>query len=189
VGNTETGQRVVDVVLGALAKALPDRIPAASQGSMNNVTVGGLVDGRQFVYYETIGGGHGGGPSSPGLSGRHSHMTNTLNTPVEALEYSLPLRVLEYSLRDDSNGDGQNPGGLGIRRSYEFLSEATVTLNSERRINAPYGLNGGKPGKVGRNMFIRDSKKRKLGGKASLQVKPGDRLIIETPGGGGWGSG
>jgi N-methylhydantoinase B len=186
-GNTETGQRIVDAVLGALSKALPDKIPAASQGTMNNLTVGMLVDGRQYVYYETIAGGHGAGPSGDGVSGRHSHMTNTLNTPVEALEYALPLRVLEYELRDNSGGKGKNHGGDGVRRSYEFLAPATVTLNSERRINAPYGLNGGKPGKTGRNRIILAQKERKLSGKESVQVDPGDWLIIETPGGGGWG--
>lgn len=188
VGNTETGQRVVDVVLGALAQALPDNIPAASQGSMNNLTVGGLTAGRQFVYYETIGGGHGAGPQGDGISGRHSHMTNTLNTPVEALEYTLPLRVLEYSLRDGSGGRGRHQGGSGIRRKYEFLQTATVTINSERRLNGPYGLQGGKPGKTGANTLIKsDGKARRLKGKETVQVEAGDRLTIETPGGGGWG--
>ena len=187
VGNTETGQRVVDAVLGALSKAIPDKIPAASQGSMNNLTVGGLVDGQQFVYYETIGGGHGAGQDGIGVSGRHSHMTNTLNTPVEALEYTLPMRVLEYSLRDKSGGAGQHRGGDGIRRTYEFLTDATVTINSERRINAPYGLNGGKAGEKGVNTLVQSGKKRALKGKDTAQVKKGDRLTIETPGGGGWG--
>jgi len=183
VGNTETGQRVVDAVLGALAKALPGKIPAASQGTMNNLTVGGILNRRQFVYYETIAGGHGAGPLGDGISGRHSHMTNTLNTPVEALEYALPLRVLEYALRDDSGGVGEHQGGKGIRRIYEFTAPATVTLNSERRINTPYGLQGGGHGKRGRN-FINDEE---VGGKHTRQVQPGDWLVIETPGGGGWG--
>jgi N-methylhydantoinase B len=187
VGNTETGQRVVDAVLGALAKAMPDRIPAASQGSMNNLTVGGIMDGHQFVYYETIGGGHGGGPLGDGVSGRHSHMTNTRNTPVEALEQALPLRVLEYGLLDGSGGQGESRGGDGIRRRYEFLAAATVTLNSERRINRPYGLNGGQPGAKGHNILVRNGKKQQLGGKQTVQVQPGDHLILETPGGGGWG--
>lgn len=188
VGNTETGQRVVDAVLGALAQALPERIPAASQGSMNNLTVGGLVDGQQFVYYETIGGGHGAGPDWAGISGRHSHMTNTLNTPVEALEYSLPLRVRAYGLRDESGGVGQNRGGDGLRREYEFTAPATVTLNAERRITAPYGLNGGQPGRSGDDVLIQNGKARKIKGKDTFRVQPGDRLIIQTPGGGGWGN-
>jgi N-methylhydantoinase B len=181
-GNVETSQRIVDVVLGALAQALPERIPAASQGTMNNVTIGG----PSFVFYETIGGGHGGGPAGEGLSGRHSHMTNTRNTPVEALEHDLPLRIVEYALRDGSGGAGRHRGGDGIRRTYEFLSPAMVTLNSERRHSTPYGLHGGEPGQVGRNRLVRDGVETDLGGKATVQVRPGDRLIVETPGGGGW---
>ncbi|PJF23277.1 MAG: 5-oxoprolinase [Phototrophicales bacterium] len=187
VGNTETSQRVVDVVLGALAKAIPDKIPAASQGSMNNLTVGGIFQGQQFVYYETIGGGHGASCTADGISGRHSHMTNTLNTPVEALEYTMPLRVLAYGLRDESGGAGQHRGGDGIRRVYEFLTNATVTINSERRINAPYGLNGGSPGAIGVNTLIQAGQSRVIKGKETVQVQAGDRLMIETPGGGGWG--
>ncbi len=188
-GNTETSQRIVDVVIGALAKALPDRIPAASQGTMNNFTFGGIVNGRAFVYYETIGGGHGAGPGGDGLSGRHSHMTNTRNTPVEALEYVLPVRVIEYSLRDGSGGAGRCRGGDGIRRVYEFLAPVAATINSERRLSRPYGLQGGEPGQPGTNCLIRGGQEIDLGGKCSLQVKPGDRVIIETPGGGGWGQG
>ncbi len=184
VGNTETGQRIVDTVLGALALALPERIPAASQGSMNNVTIGGSTDGTAFVYYETIGGGHGAGPAGDGLSGRHSHMTNTRNTPVEALEYTIPLRVLEYALRESSGGVGQQRGGDGIRRVYEFLVPATVTLNTERRIYSPYGLQGGTPGERGVNQI----NGKTVGGKYSARVQAGDRLSIETPGGGGWGT-
>jgi len=187
VGNTETGQRVVDTVLGALHKALPDKIPAASQGTMNNLTVGGIVSGQQFVYYETIAGGHGAAPDGDGISGRHTHMTNTLNTPVEALEYVMPIRVLEYGLREGSGGAGHHQGGNGIRRAYEFTHAATLTINSERRINAPYGLKDGEAGQTGRNIFIREGEQSELGGKSSLKVQPGDRLIIETPGGGGWG--
>lgn len=188
VGNTETGQRIVDVVLGALAQALPGKIPAASQGSMNNLTVGGPQGEGAFVYYETIGGGHGGGPRGAGLSGRHSHMTNTRNTPVEALEYALPLRVLEYGLRDDSGGAGLHPGGAGIRRVYEFRVPATVTVNSERRRHGPYGLQGGEPGRPGANQLIRsDGRRETFGGKFTTAVQPGDVLVVETPGGGGWG--
>lgn len=186
VGNTETGQRVVDVVLGALAKALPGKIPAASQGTMNNLTVGGFDQGKQFVYYETIAGGHGAGPNGNGISGRHSHMTNTLNTPIEALENAMPLRVLEYSLRDGSGGGGDHEGGDGIRRVYEFLSPSTVTVNSERRLQAPYGANGAKPGQLGENILIRNGKSEHLPGKHTMRVAEGDQLIINTPGGGGW---
>jgi len=188
VGNTETAQRVVDTVLGAFAEALPGRIPAASQGSMNNVTLGGATETGSYVYYETIGGGHGAGPDSDGLSGRHSHMTNTRNTPVEALEYSLPLRVLAYRLRDGSGGDGFHRGGEGITRAFEFLTPATLTVNSERRVYAPYGLRGGGSGQVGRNRLIHaDGSEETLSGKATRAVTPGDVLLIETPGGGGWG--
>jgi N-methylhydantoinase B len=187
VGNMETSQRIVDVVLGALAQALPDILPAASQGTMNNVAFGGRVGSRPFVFYETIGGGHGAGPTGDGLGGRHSHMTNTRNTPVEALERDLPVRILEYGLREGSGGEGRSRGGDGIRRMFEFLAPATVTLNSERRRRAPYGLLGGQPGMVGANRLIADGVEMDLGAKATVRVQPGDRLIVETPGGGGWG--
>lgn len=183
VGNTETGQRVVDVVLGALAQALPDKIPAASQGSMNNVTIG--ISSR--VYYETIAGGHGGGPFSGGISGRHSHMTNTRNTPVEALEHSYPLRVLSYHLRDGSGGAGQHPGGEGIVREYEMLTTAMVTINAERRSLRPYGLQGGSKGNTGQNIVQHASDgEQMLAAKATITLSAGDRLTIKTPGGGGW---
>ena len=188
VGNTETGQRVADAVLGALAQALPHKIPAASQGTMNNFTVGGMQEtGEQFVYYETIGGGHGAGPSWPGISGRHCHMTNTLNTPIEALEYSYPIRVLQYGLRQGSSGRGKYCGGEGVIREYEFLRPVTATINSERRLNAPYGLAHGRKGGVGRNCVIRGGKKQFVSGKYTTQLEIGDQIIIETPGGGGWG--
>jgi N-methylhydantoinase B len=188
IGNTETSQRVVDVVLGALALALPDRIPAASQGTMNNFTCGGVLpDGRAFVYYETIGGGHGAGPGGPGLSGRHSHMTNTLNTPVEALERALPLRILEYGLCAVKNGPSRYAGGAGLRRVYEFLAPARATLNTERRQTPPYGLAGGEAGQRGRNILVRGGVEIALGAKHSFEALPGDVLVIETPGGGGWG--
>jgi len=186
-GNMETSQRIVDVVFGALAQALPEAVPAASQGTMNNVAFGGLVEGRPFVYYETIGGGHGAGPAGDGLSGRHSHMTNTRNTPVEALEPNLPVRVLRYGLREGSGGAGQHRGGLGICREYAFDAAATVTINSERRRYAPYGLQGGAPGMPGRNRVVSDGVETEVGAKATVRVQAGDRLIVETPGGGGWG--
>jgi len=187
VGNTETSQRIVDVVLGALAQALPHKIPSASQGTMNNLTVGGIVNNRQFVYYETIGGGHGAHPHGDGISGKHSHMTNTLNTPVEALESAIPLRVVAYGLRDHSGGTGKYKGGDGIRRVYEFLVPATVTINSERRLRAPYGLAGGNVGRRGVNTLVRGGKAKVLGGKTTFMAQAGDLLVIETPGGGGWG--
>ena len=187
VGNTETSSRIVDVVLGALAQALPERIPAASQGTMNNVTIGGMNDGRPFVVYETIGGGHGAGPDGDGISGRQSHMTNTLNTPVEALEYALPLRIVATMLREGSGGSGQHQGGDGMRRVYEFLVPATVTVNSERRTSAPYGLHGGASGISGVNRLAHDGEVRDIGAKVTIHAEPGDQLSIETPGGGGWG--
>jgi N-methylhydantoinase B len=188
VGNTETGQRVTDVVLGALSQALPDKIPAASQGTMNNFTVGGIVRGQQFVYYETIGGGHGASAESDGLSGRQCHMTNTMNTPVESLEMAYPMRVLRYGLREGSGGNGQHSGGDGIVREYEFLSNATVTINSERRTRAPYGLQGGEPGAKGINTIQRiDGSSEIVSAKYTTQVVEGDKVRIETPGGGGFG--
>jgi N-methylhydantoinase B len=185
VGNTETSQRVVDVILGALAQALPDVIPAASQGTMNNVTIGN----DDFVYYETLAGGHGGGVAGRGLSGRHSHMTNTRNTPIEALEAALPLRVLEYSLRDNSGGKGTGRGGDGLRRRYLFLTACIVTINSERRAAQPYGLRGGGRGAAGRNLYRAHgaAEAHTLGAKVSVHAQAGDELTIETPGGGGWG--
>ncbi len=191
-GNVETSQRIVDVVLGALAQALPDRIPAASQGTMNNLALGGFdpEKGRPFAYYETLGGGGGGRPTGPGVSGRHSHMTNTRNTPVEALEFTLPLRVRRYGLRVGSGGRGRHPGGEGVVRELVFLAPATVSLLTERRRLAPYGLQGGRPGARGRNRLRRanSAAEEPLPGKITFEVAPGDVLIVETPGGGGWGA-
>lgn len=186
-GNTETSQRVVDTVLGALAQALPDKIPAASQGTMNNFTVGGFMYDTQFVYYETIAGGLGASSQGNGLSGKQCHMTNTLNTPVEALEYSLPMRVWHYGLRDGSGGKGVFKGGDGVIREYEFLVPTTVTLYTERRIRAPYGLQGGDDGANGVNRVIRKGKSETVSGKYTTHLESGDRVIVETPGGGGWG--
>jgi N-methylhydantoinase B len=188
-GNVETSQRIVDVLLGALAQACPDKVPAASQGSMNNLSMGGWDSrrSRAFTYYETIAGGMGARPDSDGPSGMHSHMTNTLNTPIEALEYAYPLRVVQYSLRTGSGGAGKYHGGDGIRRSLLVLEDCQVTLLSDRRRFAPYGLNGGQPGQMGRNFLLRDGSEIPLPGKGSLELKAGDILVIETPGGGGWG--
>jgi N-methylhydantoinase B/oxoprolinase/acetone carboxylase alpha subunit len=188
-GNVETSQRITDVVLGALAKALPDRMPAASQGTMNNVTLGGADprSGKRFAYYETIGGGMGGRPGLAGLSGVHTHMSNTRNTPVEAIERYLPLRIRQYRLRHESGGSGAAPGGDGIVREYEMLTETSVTVLSDRRRTGPYGARGGGRGAPGRNTLIRDGNEESVPGKVQLSLQPGDRLRIETPGGGGWG--
>jgi N-methylhydantoinase B/oxoprolinase/acetone carboxylase alpha subunit len=189
-GNVETSQRITDVVLGALGRALPDTLPAASQGTMNNVTLGGTDPrtGRRFAYYETIGGGMGGRRGLAGLSGVHTHMSNTRNTPVEAIEHYLPVRVRRYGLRNDSAGAGAFPGGQGIVREYEMLTETSVTILSERRQRPPYGAQGGQPGGRGRNTLVRDGKEQALPGKIEMRLKAGDRLRIETPGGGGFGT-
>ncbi|MBT9544201.1 MAG: hydantoinase B/oxoprolinase family protein [Candidatus Sericytochromatia bacterium] len=187
-GNVETSQRLVDVLLGALAQALPELIPAASCGSMNNLIIGGSAGDQPFAYYETMGGGHGGGPLGAGISGQHSHMTNTLNTPIEALELAFPFRVWRYCLRSNSGGAGQFPGGEGLVRELEMLSPASVTLLTERRILAPYGLNGGEAGGLGVNTLIQRGQETPLPGKVQLELKSGDRVRVETPGGGGWGA-
>ena len=190
-GNVEASQRITDVVLGALARALPDRMPAASQGTMNNVTLGGRDPrtGRPFAYYETIGGGMGARPGLDGLSGVHTHMSNTRNTPIEAIEHDLPLRIRQYALRHGSGGAGRWRGGDGIVREYEALTDTEVTVLSERRIGVPYGAGGGEPGRPGRNTLIRrDGVETVLPGKVRLTLAPGDRLRIESPGGGGFGS-
>lgn len=188
-GNVETSQRLVDVVLGALAPALPQAIPAASQGTMNNLAFGGRGphNGQDFTYYETIGGGTGGGPANPGLDGIHSHMTNTRNTPVEVLEQNYPVLVERYAFRDGSGGAGKHPGGLGLCRDFRFLAEVTVSLLTDRRRHAPYGLAGGQPGQPGENLLITAEKTRPLPGKINLTLAPGSCLSIRTPGGGGWG--
>ncbi|QXD15839.1 hydantoinase B/oxoprolinase family protein [Rhodocaloribacter litoris] len=188
-GNVETSQRIVDVVLGALAQALPGRIPAASQGTMNNLTIGGLrSDGRPFTYYETIGGGMGAAPDADGLSGVHVHMTNTRNTPVEALELAFPFRIVRYALRTGSGGRGRHRGGDGLVRAYELLAPATVTVLSERRDTGPWGLAGGEAGAPGRNVLVHaDGREEVLPSKFTRRLQAGDRLVIETPGGGGYG--
>lgn len=188
-GNVETSQRIVDVLLGALSKALPHRIPAASSGTMNNVAFGGYDPERRqnFAYYETIGGGMGGSPSLPGLDGVHTHMTNSLNTPLEALENYLPMQIKTYALRKGSGGSGQNRGGEGIIREYEFSVPTQVSIMSERRRFAPYGVHGGSDGKKGRNILYTKDKKKVLGSKVNIKVQPGDILRVETPGGGGYG--
>lgn len=188
-GNVETSQRIVDVLLRAFAKMLPNRIPAASSGTMNNVTIGGVDPrtGEPFAYYETIAGGAGAGPTCDGVSGVHTHMTNSLNTPVEALEYAYPFRVRRYSYRRGSGGAGKFRGGDGLVREIELLCPAQVTLLSERRVFAPYGLSGGSDGAEGRAVLIENGIERELPGKCNVRVCPGAVLRIETPGGGGWG--
>ena len=188
-GNVELSQRIVDVVLGALSQAVPDKIPAASQGTMNNVTVGGVDsrNSRPFAYYETIAGGLGASSEGDGESAVHCHMTNTLNTPVEALEYSYPFLVKEYSIRRKTGGNGRHKGGDGIVREIELLSDAEVTVLSERRKIPPYGLFGGKPGAVGKNIIFRKKLQEQKAGKFSVSLNKGDCIRIETPGGGGYG--
>src|SRR5438067_8230989 len=189
-GNVETSQRIVDVLLRALAQAVPDRIPAAAAGTMNNLTIGG-IDPRTrepFAYYETIAGGMGARPTEPGVSGVHTHMTNSLNTPAEALEHAYPLRVRQYSLRPGSGGDGQHRGGDGIVREIELLTESEVNLVADRRKRGPYGLGGGKAGRPGRTQIIRrKGKPETLAGKGGARLQKGDRIRIESPGGGGYG--
>jgi N-methylhydantoinase B len=186
-GNVETSQRVTDVVLGALARAAPESIPAASSGTMNNLSFGGSHAGKPFAYYETIAGGMGASRRAAGLSATQTHMTNTLNTPVEAFEHQFPVRVEKYRVRRGSGGAGTNRGGDGIVRELRFLAPAEVTILSDRRQRGPWGLAGGKPGKPGRNMLIRRGRKIILPAKTRMDLREGDLLRIETPGGGGWG--
>jgi N-methylhydantoinase B len=183
-GNVETSQRIADVLLGALAGAAPARVPAASQGTMNNV----LVGSDSVVYYETVAGGEGGTPHRPGRSGIHTGMTNTRNTPVESLEAHYPFRVAATGLRRGSGGAGMHPGGEGMVREIEFLEPVTVSLMGERRRNRPWGLSGGGPGATGEDWWIHgDGGRERLPGKVTFEAGAGDRLLVMTPGGGGWG--
>ena len=189
-GNVETSQRIVDVLLKALAQAMPDRIPAAASGTMNNLTIGGFDprSGEPFAYYETIAGGMGARPTEDGVSGVHTHMTNSLNTPAEALEYAYPIRLRQYSLRSKSGGAGLHTGGEGIVREIEVLTDAQVTLLADRRSRGPYGLAGGADGAPGRTLIIRnDGSAEEIPGKTSVRLRSGERVRIESPGGGGWG--
>lgn len=192
-GNVETSQRLVDVLLRALAQAAPERVPAASSGTMNNLTIGGLFPpgdpraGQPFAYYETIAGGMGARPTAPGLSGVHTHMTNSLNTPIEALEYAYPLRALRYAYRPGSGGAGRFRGGDGLIREVELLAPAQVTVLAERRRFAPYGLAGGGPGQRGRTVLRVAGEERELPGKCNVAAPAGAAIRIESPGGGGWG--
>ena len=187
-GNVEVSQRVADICLGALAQAVPERVGAASQGTMNNV----LIGGRAFVYYETIGGGQGGRPGpQAGMSGVHTAMTNTRDTPVEAFERAYPMRVRRYGLRTGSGGAGAAPGGDGIERELEMLEDVTVSLVTERRVSAPWGLAGGEGGATGENWLLPggdESRAERLPDKCTRPLRAGDVLRILTPGGGGWGA-
>lgn len=187
-GNVETSQRIVDVLLKALAPALPDRVPAASCGTMTNVALGGYdaARGRHFSYYETVGGGAGAGPRGAGASAVQTHMTNTLNTPVEILESYYPLRVVHYRVRRGSGGKGEHRGGDGIDRELEITAPADVSLLAERRDFGPYGLGGAESGRRGRDSIVRAGKQRRIDAKSRVRLEPGDRLRVETPGGGGW---
>jgi N-methylhydantoinase B len=188
-GNVETSQRIVDVLFKALAQALPDRIPAASQGTMNNLTIGGINPrtNREFAYYETIAGGMGARPTLDGMNAVHTHMTNSLNTPAEALEYEYPLRVREYSIRRGSGGVGKQKGGDGVVREIETLAPAQVTLLADRRTNAPYGLSGGAAGKTGKQEIRTKDQGREVGSKGTWTLKSGQSIRVRTPGGGGHG--
>jgi N-methylhydantoinase B len=189
-GNVETSQRITDVLLQAFAQALPERVPASSQGTMNNVAVGGVDprSGRGFAYYETMAGGMGGGPTGPGLDAVHVHMTNSLNTPVEALEHAYPLRVRSYAVRRGSGGAGRHRGGDGVRRELELLADADVSLLTERRVAGAPGLAGGAAGRPGANALARPgAAPEPLPAKTTFRARAGDVLIIESPGGGGWG--
>jgi N-methylhydantoinase B len=189
-GNVETSQRIVDVLLKALHQALPERIPAASQGTMNNLTIGGIDarTEREFAYYETVAGGMGARPDLDGMSAVHTHMTNSLNTPAEALEYAYPLRVRAYRIRKGSGGKGRQKGGDGVVREIETLVPAHMSLLADRRRRAPYGLDGGGDGRAGRDTIIHRGRAHKIPSKGSRRLEVGDRVRIETPGGGGYGS-
>lgn len=183
-GNVETSQRIADTLLGALAQAAPDRVGAAGQGTMNNV----LIGNDDFAYYETVAGGQGGRPTGAGQSGIQTGMTNTENTPIEALAAHYPFRVVRTTLRRGSGGAGRQPGGDGIEREIEFDVPVTLSIMGERRRNRPWGLNGGEPGSCGEDWLIKtDGARIRLPGKATVEVDKGDRYLVQTPGGGGWG--
>jgi N-methylhydantoinase B len=188
-GNVETSQRITDVLLEVFSAALPEIAPALSQGTMNNTTVGG-IDPRTdetFAYYETVGGGLGAAPQGVGLSGVHSHMSNSLNTPVEALEHAYPFRVVHYGIRRGSGGGGANRGGDGLRRDIQLLTPGRVTLLTERRLQGPRGSAGGEDGAPGENVLIREGSEEKLPGKVTFDAREGDVISVRSPGGGGWG--
>jgi N-methylhydantoinase B len=191
-GNVETSQRIVDVLLLALAKAIPQRVPAASAGTMSNLTIGGVDPrtGEAFTYYETAAGGMGARRGIDGIAGVQTHMTNSLNTPIEALEYAYPFRVRRYAYRDGSGGSGRFRGGDGLIREVEMLTPVRLTLLADRRQFRPYGLQGGGDGEAGCAWILHSGgvEKTRLPGKCSRQLNKGDAVRIETPGGGGWGN-
>jgi N-methylhydantoinase B len=189
-GNVETSQRIVDVLLKALAQAAPGRVPAASYGTMSNLTIGGIDprSNQPFTYYETTAGGMGARPGMDGISGVHCHMTNSLNTPIEALEYAYPFRIRSYGYRRSSGGGGQFRGGDGLVREIELLADAQVTLICDRGKFPPYGLAGGTAGASGNAALIdAEGDLRVLPSKCSFHARKGDRIRLQTPGGGGWG--
>jgi N-methylhydantoinase B len=188
-GNVETSQRIVDTILGALAEAMPDRVPAASQGTMNNLALSGAgADGLPFTYYETVAGGAGACPGTRGAAGIHTHMTNSRNTPLEALERALPVRAHRYGYRRGSGGRGRWPGGDGLVREFEALAPIEGTLLADRRRRGPWGLAGGGSGRTGADRIERaGGAVDPLSSKGPFSLGPGDRLVIESPGGGGWG--
>ena len=187
-GNVETSQRIVDVLLGALAQACPDRIPAASAGTMTNFAFGGTrADGSAFTYYETVAGGLGARPDRAGIDAIQTHMTNTMNTPIEAFEHAYPAQVERYAVRRGSGGRGKYRGGAGIVRTIRFHAPAAVSILADRHRTAPYGLRGGQPGKPGAAFLLRNGRKRRLASKCLFRVKPGEAVELHTPGGGGWG--
>jgi N-methylhydantoinase B len=185
-GNTETSQRIVDVVFGALAQALPEKIPAASCGTMSSVALGG----KNWTYYETIGGGSGAGPSFDGASCVQCHMTNTLNTPAEAIELQYPLRVMAFERAKETGGRGKSTGGDGIHRALQVLEDCEGTLLADRRTGHPYGLNGAPSGKSREDSIHKCANQPDISwptGKVQFKLSKGDVLHIRTPGGGGWG--
>jgi len=181
-GNVETSSRIVDVICGALTQALPGEFPAASQGTMNNLAMGSR-EGQGWDYYETLAGGMGASAAADGCSARHSHMTNTLNTPIEVLELNYPLRIDHYAIRRNSGGNGEFRGGNGVERQYCFLADAEVSLLTERRSLSPWGLEGGQAGNCGRN----ELDGLEIPGKLCFKAVAGQVLTIKTPGGGGYG--
>jgi N-methylhydantoinase B len=184
-GNVETSQRIADTLLGALAQIAPERVPAAGQGTMNNV----LIGNDRFAYYETVAGGQGARPTRDGQSGIQTGMTNTKNTPITSLDTHYPFTVTRYTLRTDSGGEGTHRGGDGIEREIEFHEAATVSLMGERRLTHPWGVAGGSPGASGEDWLIAPTGDRlRLDAKCTIEVGPGDRLLVRTPGGGGWGT-
>jgi N-methylhydantoinase B len=185
-GNLETSQRIADVVFLALSKALPGRIPAAGSGTMMNVMMGGVWRGRRWSYYETVGGGSGGRPNGPGVSGVHVNMTNTLNTPIEVAEREYPLLFTAYRIREGSGGRGRHGGGDGVIRAFKVLAPTTLSIMASRFRLGPWGLEGGEPGRPAK-VVVRGRRGEVEVESATVELEPGDEVIVETPGGGGTG--